>query len=61
MNDLPLHTNSDPDMYADDSTVGASGKTVRDVEDKLNGEMAAVTKWCSQNKMVINTSKTKSM
>ena len=61
MNDLPLHVNSDLDMYRDYSTVGASGKTVRDIENKLNSEISEVTKWCSQNKMVINTSKTESM
>ncbi len=48
-------------MYADDSTLGASGKTIEDLEVKLNSDMAKVNKWCKDNKMDINCDKTKIM
>ncbi len=40
MNDLPLHVDSSLDMYADDSTLGASGKIIKDLEVKLNPDKA---------------------
>ncbi len=61
MNDLPLHLDSSLDMYADDSTLGASGKTIEDLEVKLNSDMAKVNKWCKDNKMAINCAKTQVM
>ncbi len=61
MNDLPLHMDSSLDMYADDSTLGASEKTIEDLEIKLNSDMAKVTKWCKDNKMAINCDTTKVM
>ncbi len=48
-------------MYADDSTLGASGKTIEDLEVKLNSDMAKVNNWCKDNKMAINCDKTKVM
>ncbi len=57
MNDLPLNVNSSLDMYADDSTLDASGKTIEDLEVKLNSDMAKVNKWCKDNKMAINCEK----
>ena len=61
MNDLPLHVTTNIDMYADDSTVHKSWKTIQDIEQNLNSDMKAISDWCSENKMVINTTKTKSM
>ncbi len=58
MDDLPLHVDSSLDMYADDSTLGASGKTIDDLEVKLNSDMVKVNKWCKDNKMAINCDKT---
>ncbi len=49
------------DMYADDSTLGASRKTVEDLGANLNPNMAKVNKWCKDNKMAINCDKTKAM
>ncbi len=54
MNDLPLHMDSSLDMYADNSTLGASGKTIEDLEVKLNSGMAKVNKWYKDNKIAIN-------
>ncbi len=53
MNDLLLHVDTSLDMYADDSTLGASGKTIEDLEVKLNSDMTKVNKWCKDNKMVL--------
>ncbi len=61
MNDMPLHVDSSLNMDADDSTFGASGKTLEDLEVKLNSDMATVNKWCEDNKMAINCDKTKVM
>ncbi len=61
MNDLPLHVNLSLDMYADDSTLGASGKTIEDLEVKLNPDMTKVNKWFKDNKMAITCDKTKVM
>ncbi len=61
MNDMPLHVDLSLDMYADDSTLGASGKTIEDLEVKLNSDMAKVNNWCKDNKMSINCDKTKEM
>ncbi len=59
MNDLPFHVDLSLDMYADDSTLFASGKTKEDLEVKLNSDMAKVNKWCKDFKMAINCDKTK--
>ncbi len=54
MNDLALHVDSSLDMYADDSTLGASGKIIEDLEVKLNPDMAKVNKWGKDNKIATN-------
>lgn len=62
MNDLPLAApDSNLDMYADDTTMTATGNTVPAVEQKLNSQMEPVQAWCENNRMVINVDKTKSM
>ncbi len=50
-NGLPLHMESSLDMYVDDSTLIADGKTREDLEVKIKPDLAKVNKWC--NKMVI--------
>ena len=59
MNDMPLNVSASVDMYADDSTITATGKTTEAVEEKLNNDLHDVSKWCEENKMVINAEKTK--
>ncbi len=49
------------DMYADNSTLGARGKTIEDLIVKLNSDMAKGNKLCKDNKMAINCDKTKVM
>jgi len=61
MNDLPLATDGDLDMYADDTTMTAISDNVDELEETLNHQLEDVHKWCSNNQMVINTDKTKSM
>ena len=61
MNDLPLYVSSEFDMYADDSTLHAAAKTVEELEDILNQDLAHVKQWCKQNRMVANIDKTKAM
>lgn len=48
-------------MYADDSTLFTTGKTIVEVENKINTDLVSIQSWCNQNKMSINLSKTKSM
>ena len=63
MNDLHLGLQHgiSLDMYADDSTICASGRNITSVEQKLNQCTPEIVNWCKHNKMVINTEKTKSM
>ncbi len=61
MNDMPLNVSASVDMYADDSTITATGKTIQAVEVKLNKDLHKISKWCEENKMVINAEKTKIM
>ena len=61
VNDLPLHSSLELDLYADDSTSHSSGKTINELNDKLSTAMEDIQQWCSSNGMVINRTKTKSM
>ncbi len=47
INDLPLvATQSEVDMYADDSTVTSTAKTTEEINHHLNTDMKEITKWC---------------
>ena len=48
-------------MYADDSTLYMSAPTVKEITSALNKELQMVFKWVSDNKLVLNISKTKSI
>ncbi len=62
MNDLPLSLpNKNIDMYADDSTLYTSGRSLDDIESTLSKDLQNVSAWCDMNKMVLNIKKTKSM
>ena len=50
MNDMPLNVSASVDMYADDSTITATGKTTDAVEEKLNNDLHDVSKWCEESK-----------
>jgi hypothetical protein len=62
MNDLPSEiSDTELDMYADDSTLGATADTLELVEQKLNSDLSKVVVWCRNNKMVINFDKPNAM
>ena len=48
-------------MYADDSTIYAAATTANEVTETLNKELQTVLEWVASNKLVLNTSKTKSI
>ncbi len=62
INDLPMVArHSEIDMYADDSTVTSTGKTTEEINGYLNTDMREITKWCVEDCMSTNPTKTKSM
>ena len=61
INDLPLQTSSEIDMYADDSTIHKSGKNLLDIQTQLQSDLKIVQNWCFNNNMAINPSKTTCM
>lgn len=61
-NDFPLvMEHATMAIYADDSTLYASERTVDQLNNILNKEMTLVTQWISANRLVINIKKTKCM
>ncbi len=52
-------TNSNVDMYADDSTATATAKTTQELNVQLNQDATEINIWCSNHHMAANTSKTK--
>ncbi len=62
INDLPsVAKHSDIDMYADDSTVTFTAKTTKEINGHLSTNMKEITKWCVENCISANATKTKSM
>ena len=65
LNDIPLHlANSTVDIYADDTTITASAhfSDLCSMTQCLNsGDLDAVQRWASSNKMFINKKNTKSL
>ena len=60
-NDLPLHSNQNLDLYADDSTLHSSSNSINKLNDTLCSAMNTIEQWSISNGMVVNTKKTKSM
>ncbi len=55
MNDMALETEqTDLDVYADDSTLGATVENVDLVEQKLASDIANIINLCGDNRMAIN-------
>ena len=48
-------------MFADDSSLSASGNSIAAINAKLQPSIQEVTEWCSVNAMLLNPEKTKSM
>lgn len=62
MNDMvQCLRNCSADMYADDTTFYLKEKSTNVLNTKIEEDMDNVSKWCRNNKMVINGNKTKSM
>jgi len=62
INDLPLHLHkSTTDIFADDTTLSATGNSVEDVHSTLQSEINIVQSWCENNTMIPNAEKTKTM
>ncbi len=62
MNDLALAIEqSELDMYADDSTLGAAGGTLDVIEQKLKPDICNIVNWCDDNRMAISYDKTKAI
>lgn len=61
INDLPscLSTSTECLMYADDTTIYTSHKSIETVTTQLTRDLSCVNNWCHKNKLVINPSKTK--
>ena len=54
-------TEVDCDMFADDSSLSASGNSIAAINAKLQPSIQEVTEWCSANAMLLKPEKTKSM
>ena len=62
MNDVVLEVeNSKFDMYADDSTLYSSAKSVANLNNTLTAETQPLYSWISNNRMVLNIEKTECM
>ncbi len=48
-------------MCADNSSVTSTATAVKDLEKKVNEDMTSVSEWCTDNSMLANASKTKTM
>ncbi len=60
MNDLPLYIDSPCDMYADDSTIHVTLKTIEELESKLNIDLKNVQIWCQKTEWLSMLKKLKS-
>ena len=64
INDLPIYITNKKiscDMFADDTTLSASGKSIEAVTNALQKSLDKTHCWCLSNRMVLNPSKTKYM
>ena len=62
INDLfSVPTSSKIDLYADDSIIHLSGKSVEEINEGLNKDMKLVASWYTKNSMLLNYSKSKCM
>ena len=62
VNDMPLHlNNSTIDIYADDTTLSLSANwnNITSLTQALSNDLENIEKWSTENKMYINTEKTK--
>ena len=58
VNDLPIVTKCEADLYADDSTLHKSSKKIDVIQNELQNDLSIVQSWCNYNNMAINPKKT---
>ena len=64
INDLPLHIQDKKvrnSLFADDSSLDTSGKTLKEIEVRLQNSITEVSDWCKKNRMCLHPEKTKCM
>ena len=62
INDLPqCLANSEPDIYADDTSLTNNENNLAALENKVNRDLLNIEKWLYANKLQLNTVKTKYM
>ena len=62
INDLRLYMNHcNSYLFADDTTLHTLGKTIPEIQHKLQMDLNSVTDWCTTNCMVLNPKKTTCM
>ena len=63
INDLPLHINTQVDLFADDTTLLAATdyNDINELNEKLSLEVSNVQNWAITNKLPLNTTKTKTI
>ena len=62
MIDIPLEIKEGAlEIYADDSTISVSGKTIKEIETKLNISARQIATWCSEKQDGCHVEKTKSL
>ena len=59
INDLPKASNFFTILFADDTTLQLSSKSLHDLYDLANFELSKIEDWCKANKLTLNASKTK--
>ena len=61
-NDLPYALSvTQATIFADDTTIYAARQSVQQVQQALQGDLEIIRKWVCQNKLALNTKKTKVM
>ena len=61
INDLPLITDFNVKLFADDTFLSLEGNDLTLLQRKANAELRKVSKWFSENKLTLNVSKSKYM
>ena len=64
INDLPLHIQDKKvrnSLFADDSSLDTSGKTLKEIEVRLHNSITEISDWCKKNRMCLHLEKTKCM
>ena len=61
INDLPLVTDFNVKLFADDTFLSLVGNDLTLLQRKANAELRKVSKWFSENKLTLNVSKSKYM